>query len=133
MYDLFVSHGWEYTHEYYKVLEYLDEISNHNDFSYINHSEPQHDAPSRKYTDELKVELRDQIDKSQAILVLSDMYKHYAYWLDFEMEYAQIQDKAIIGLHSWGERKTPIDIKTQADRIIGWNPDTLVKALRSAT
>ena len=129
-YDLFISHGWEYNDNYYRMLEFLDKVQNAIDgFTYEPTSEAEHDAPHRKYEDELKVEMRAQIDRSDALFILSDQYEHYAFWLDFAMDYAQKIGKPILGMRPWGETTTPAAVEQHADTMLQWDTGDIEKAL----
>lgn len=129
-YELFISHGWEYNDNYYRMIEFLDKTQNALDgFNYEPASDAEHDAPHRKYEDELKVEMRAQIDRSEAVFILSDQYEHNAYWLDFAMDYAHKSDTPVLGMRPWGEKRTPAAVEQHSDALLQWDTREIEKAL----
>lgn len=129
-YELFISHGWEYNDNYYRMIEFLDKAQNALDaFTYEPASDAAHDAPHRKYEDELKVEMRAQIDRSDAVFILSDQYEHHAYWLDFAMDHARNSGIPVLGMRPWGEKNTPAAVEQHSDTLLQWNTGDVEKAI----
>lgn len=137
--NLFISHGWSYEDSYYRILDYLDQISNnYEEFDYINHAEPEPDAPDLSYTDELKVEYTDQINKSDLVMILADQYRdpepdepNFKFWIDFAVEQARQNSKPVIGIRPWNETQTPVDISNAPDQWVDWNPEAIKKAIEN--
>lgn len=136
-YHLFISHGWSYDDSFYRILDYLDEISNiYRDFEYMNHSEPEPEVPDLSYTRELKIEYEDQINQSDAVILLADLYRepkadesNLKFWLDYAIEHAKENNKTLLGIRPWNETQTPNEIENIPDSWVDWNPESIRKII----
>ena len=128
MYNLFISHSWTYSNQYNKLVDLLD---NANFFSYRNYSVPKddpiHDANNAK---ELYDAIKKQVGYAQVVIILAGVYSSYSRWIDKEIEIAQILGKPILAIEPWGSEKTSSVVKNAADRIVKWNTDSIVNAIR---
>lgn len=128
MYNLFISHSWTYSNQYNKLVDLLD---NANYFSYRNYSVPKddpiHDANNAK---ELYDAIKKQVGYAQVVIILAGVYSSYSRWIDKEIEIAQILGKPILAIEPWGSEKTSSVVKNAADRIVKWNTDSIVNAIR---
>ncbi len=137
-YNLFITHGWSYEDSYYRILDYLDQISNNYDFSYLNLAEPEPEAPDHSYTEELKVEYSDQVNNSEVVILLADLYRepepdesNYIYWLDKAIDLAKENNTPIIGIRPWNENQTPTPIKDAPETWVDWDPEALKKSIEN--
>ena len=128
MYNLFISHSWTYSNQYNKLVDLLD---NANYFSYRNYSVPKddpiHDANNAK---ELYDAIKKQVGYAQVVIILAGVYSSYSKWIDKEIEIAQNLGKPILAIEPWGSEKTSSVVKNAADRIVKWNTDSIVNAIR---
>ena len=130
-YRLFISHAWRYNDEYYRAINLLNQANN---FSWANHSDPKHDplvdpsTPVGKYT--MIRHLRNQIQGTHCVLIISGMYAAYRYWIQKEIELSADFYKPIIGLIPRGQERTPIAVQNVAVEMVGWNTDSIVSAIR---
>ena len=128
MYTLFISHSWTYSNQYNKLVDLLD---NANYFSYRNYSVPKddpiHDANNAK---ELYDAIKKQVGYAQVVIILAGVYSSYSKWIDKEIEIAQNLGKPILAIEPWGSEKTSSVVKNAADRIVKWNTDSIVNAIR---
>ncbi len=139
-YQLFVSHGWSYEDSYYRILDYLDVIrNNYEDFDYLNSAEPEPDVPDLSYTEELKVEYTEQVSNADAVILLADLYRspesgesNYIFWLDYALEQAREQNKPVIGVRPWNQKKTPQEIQNAPDKWVDWDPEVLKKSIENS-
>lgn len=124
-YAVFICHDWEYSDDYYRICEFLEDARN---FAWENLSVPEH-APLD--TDEmLQKNLRDQIRPADVMLVLAGMYTARSRWMDWEMAFARRIGKPIIGIKPWGNVQVPVVVQDNAVEIVGWNTDNIVSAIR---
>lgn len=130
-YNLFISHSWEYSDAYEKLIELLD---NKPYFSYNNHSVPKndpiHNAP---YDYQLYNAIKNKINGTHVILIMAGVYSSHSKWIDKEIKIAQeefITAKPIIAIEPWGSQRTSQKVKDAADIIVGWNTDSIVSAIR---
>jgi hypothetical protein len=131
-YRLFISHAWAYSESYERLVNLLNEATPH--FAYMNHSVPKHDPLIDPNTDvgnnTLFLLLGGQILDVNCVLVIAGMYVNHKYWIQKEIDIARQLSKPIIGLVPWGAERTPAEVQDAAVEMIGWNTDTIVKAIR---
>jgi hypothetical protein len=81
-YRIFISHAWNYTEEYFRLVEMLE---NARLFKWKNYSVPEHDPlPNSR----LVVQLRDQIQPVNIVIILSGMEVAYSDWIQQEIDIA---------------------------------------------
>jgi len=129
-YNLFISHSWAYGDAYEKLVKMLDGA---NHFSYRNHSVPKddpiHNAPNQAA---LRQAIQNQMNGCHAILILAGVYSTYSKWINEEIALANRgfqNPKPIVAIQPWGAEKTSKIVKDNADIIVGWNTDSIVKGI----
>ena len=128
MYNLFISHSWTYSDAYENLTELLD---NANYFMYKNYSVPKNDPIHNANNDrQLYDAIEEQIRHASVVLILAGVYSSYSKWIDKEIEIAQNLNKPILAIEPWGSEKTSSTVKNSADRIVKWNTDSIVNAIR---
>ncbi len=130
-YNLFISHSWSYSDAYEKLVSLLDAKPY---FIYKNHSVPKndpiHNAP---YDYQLYEAIKNKITGVHVVLILAGVYSSYSKWIDKEIKIAKTEfmiPKPIVAIQPWGAEKTSRKVKEAADRIVGWNTDSIVSAIR---
>lgn len=130
-YNLFISHSWTYSDAYEKLVSLLDAKPY---FIYKNHSVPKndpiHNAP---YDYQLYEAIKNKIMGVHVVLILAGVYSSYSKWIDKEIKIAKtefMRSKPIVAIQPWGAEKTSRKVKEAADRIVGWNTDSIVSAIR---
>ena len=131
-YDLFISHSWDYSDEYEKMVKLLDEAPN---FDWRNYSSPKHDPAINPNSDSDKNELikalRKQISPVNCVIVLSGLYVAHSFWIQKEIDIAMVEfEKPIIGVKPWGNAEIPQAVRDAANEIVGWNTSSIVDAIR---
>lgn len=128
IYNLFISHSWAYGDAYDKLVNLLNAKPY---FTYKNYSVPKndpiHNAP---YDYQLKEAIRRQMQPTSCVLILAGIYATYSKWINIEIELAQSMDKKIIAIEPWGSSKTSTVVKNASNKIVGWNTDSIVGAIR---
>jgi hypothetical protein len=127
-YNLFISHSWSYGDAYEKLVNLLNAKTY---FSYRNYSVPKndpiHNAP---YDYQLKEAIRRQMQPASCVLILAGVYATYSKWIKIEIELAQSMNKKIIAIEPWGSLKTSTVVKNAANKIVGWNTNSVVEAIK---
>lgn len=126
-YRLFISHAWKYDSEYDKIIRFLNESPF---FSYSNYSVPQTNPVIANNDTALKEELRQQIRPVEVVVVLGGMYVSHSEWINFEIDYAKLLGKPILGVKPWGSERIPSAIQNNANEIVGWSTSSIVSAIR---
>jgi len=132
-YNLFVSHAWDYSEDYKKVIEWLDKAKADKRLDYKNYSDPKDDPivdPDEETKKKrMKEKLRNQIRPSTIVIVISGMYVAHSEWIGFEIDTAVEMKKYIIGLKPWGQERVPTKVSDNADVMVGWNYESLINAI----
>jgi len=59
------------------------------------------------------------------------MYVNYSDAIQDEIEIARAYNKPIIAIAPWGHTNIPIIVQQVAKEIVGWNRDSIVRAIRT--
>jgi len=130
-YAIFISHAWRYNAEYYRLEKMLNEAPL---FKWANYSVPEHDpkidpdTAAGKKT--LMEALKKQIRPVNCVLIISGMYVPYSYWIQAEIDFANLIDKPIIGIKPWGSEQIPLAVQEAAKIMVGWNTSPIIEAIR---
>ena len=128
MYNLFISHSWSYSDAYNKLTSLLD---NANYFTYKNYSVPKDDPIHNANNDkELYEEIKQQIRYASVVIILAGVYSSYSKWIDKEIKIAEELGKPILAIEPWASDKTSLKVKNAADKIVKWNTDSIIRAIR---
>ena len=126
VYRLFISHAWDYSDEYNRMVSLLNNAPN---FLWHNYSVTKYD-PLHCQSSELTEQIREQIRPVQAVLILSGMYAAHSSWIQFEIDYSVSLNKPIIGIRPYGNERVPACVNNVAIEMVGWNTDSVVDAVR---
>lgn len=127
IYDIFISHSWDYNSEYYKLEKSLKDYPN---LKIRNYSVPEHDALDTKTDKQLLEALYRQISPVNVFIVLAGMYVNNRKWIQKEIEIAKAYNKPIIAIRPWGAERMPQELINDADIVVNWNIDSIVDAIR---
>ena len=130
-FNLFISHSWTHGDTYDGLVALLRQrpYFDFRDFS-VPKEHPIHDAPN---TDLLREAIRSRMSPCSVVLVLAGVYATYSKWIDEEIQLAKTGfalPKPIIAIEPWGSERTSAPVKHAADRIVKWNTDSIVQAIR---
>ena len=123
----FISHAWTYNKDYYTLENNLKDTSN---FTWYNHSVPEHDSLDTTTDKKLKEALRNQISGTNHVLIISGMYAAYRKWIQIEIDIALDMGKPIIGIRPRGQERTPQVVQDAANIMVGWYTPSIIQAIR---
>lgn len=129
-YSLFISHSWAYSDAYHKLIKMLDKDPR---FFYKNYSVPKDDPIHRAPNSTLlAAAIRQQMCFCDVVIILAGVYATYSKWINEEISIAQRFSvaKPILAIQPWGSERTSQVVKNNADRIVNWNTDSIVSAIR---
>jgi len=126
-YRIFISHVWQYSSRYNRIVRMLNEA---NHFDWGNYSVPEHDPKHANDDDELEKALKNQISPTHIVLVLAGMYTNHRKWIQKEIEIAQDYGKPMVGIKPWGSERTPKIVSDAANEMVRWNNSSIVSAIR---
>ena len=128
---LFISHSWNYTDAYDRLVDLL---RNRSYFSFKNYSVPRDDPIHNAGTDaRLREAIRRQMAPCGVVLILAGVYATYSKWIDKEIRLATrgfCRPKPIIAVKPRGNVRTSVTVTQAADRIVGWYTESVVGAIR---
>lgn len=130
-FNLFISHSWNYSNQYMGLVTLLE---NRDYFRFRNYSVPMNDPI---HTTGSVVELRDAIRRKMApcsvVLILAGVYATYSKWINEEIDLAKegfYVPKPIVAVAPWGSKHTSVRVTEAADKIVRWNTESIVRAIR---
>ena len=130
-YKLFISHSWAHSDAYTRLVNLLDARPY---FRYSDHSVPKDDPLHTRGTDkELYAAIKRQVSSCNVILILAGIYASYSKWIDKEIQIAQNEfssAKPILAIEPWGSERTSVKVKNAANKIVRWNTESVVSAIR---
>ena len=130
-YHLFISHSWSYSNSYDRLVSLLRARSY---FKFRNYSVPRDDPIHNAGADAaLRRAIKAQMAHSSVVLILAGVYATYSKWIDKEIDLAQsgfYSRKPIVAIEPWGSQKTSVPVKQAADKIVRWNTESVVRAIR---
>ena len=127
-YNLFISHSWNYSNDYNNLIALL---RGRGYFSFKDYSVPRDDPIHHAGTDaQLRAAIWRHMTPCSVILIPAGIYASYSKWINTEIELAKGAFKPIVAILPWGSVNTSIPAKQAADRVVGWNTDSVVQAIR---
>ena len=129
--NLFISHSWSYPNQYDNLVRLLRARSY---FTFKDYSVPRTDPIHNAGTDaKLREAIRNKMAPCGVVLILAGVYASYSKWIDKEIALAENgfgQRKPIIAIEPWGSERTSARVKEAADRIVKWNTESVVGAVK---
>lgn len=127
MYNLFISHSWNHSDAYEKLVNLLDKADN---FRYKNYSVPKDDPVHNAKNDAaLKAAIQDQMRHASCVLILAGVYSTYSKWINIELDLAVEMGKKIVAVEPWDSERTSARVKLYADKIVKWQASSIIKAI----
>jgi hypothetical protein len=130
-YNIFLSHSWSYSDAYEKLMNLLKDrpYFSFKDYS-VPRNDPIHNAPNSQ---QLYDAIKRQISPCHVVLVLAGVYATYSTWIQKEIRIAKrefITPKPIVAVRPWAQTNVSSLVSENADVIVGWNTESVVKAIR---
>ena len=133
IYNIFISHAWKYSSDYYKIVQWLNEAQTEGKLTWKNYSVPEHDplVDPNSAIGKIKLQqlIKQQIQPSSVVLILGGMYSAYSDWIDYELNTAYGFKKYIIGVEPWGQERVPQKIQLLSDTMSGWNKNSVINSI----
>ncbi|MDE0660106.1 MAG: TIR domain-containing protein [Gammaproteobacteria bacterium] len=128
---LFISHSWAYSDAYERLLGMLNgrPYFRFRDYS-VRRDDPIHNA---RTIAGLRAAIRQQMAPCGVVLILGGVYATYSKWIDEEVTLAEsgfLQPKPIVAIKPWGNMRMSQPVRDCATRVVGWNTDSVVTAIR---
>ena len=105
---------------------------NKSELSYKNYSVPKNDPIHNAANDkQLHEAIKNQIKYCHVVLIMCGVYATYSKWINKEIVICKTEfNKPLIAIEPWGAERTSAEVKKHADLVVGWNTNSIVKAIR---
>lgn len=130
-YDLFISHTWQFSENYYRLENLLRKTDL---IRWRNYSVPVDDplvdpdsSVGKAYLTEL---LTRQVKPANCVLIIGDHHTARSEWVVKEIEIARLYHKPILGVYPRGKKTIPSIVKNAAHELAGWNTASIVNAIK---
>ncbi len=78
----------------------------------------------------IRRQLSERIKSSDIVLGVAGIYASYSDWMEWELNKAKEYNKPILGIVPWGNERVSTVVRNKADKIVRWNTDSIVDAIR---
>ena len=78
----------------------------------------------------IKQRLSESIKSSDIVLGVAGIYASHSDWMEWELNKAKEYNKPILGIVPWGNERVSTVVRNKADKIVRWNTDSIVDAIR---
>ena len=131
IYHIFISHSWSYGSNYSNLVKLLRQSSG---FIFKDYSVPKDDPIHNANNDaQLRQAIRDQTGPCSVVIVLAGVYATYSKWMNEEIALAKTgfdKAKPTIAVRPRGNERISQTVRDAADRLVGWNTQSVVRAIR---
>lgn len=124
---VFISHSWKYNDHFEEVKRLLD---NAYGFKYFDHSVSSDNPIDAQLPSHLQKKIRDQIQSTSVVLVLSGMYVAHSDWIQEEIKIASEMEKPIIGVVPRKNDRVPIVVQEQATELVEADGPEILDAVK---
>ena len=126
-YKIFISHSWDYVDD----LMNLRRLLNNRPYFYAVYEEvPPHEPINSANDNYIKSKIRERLEESDVVIGMAGMYGSYSEWMQWEIETAKSIGKPLIAVIPWGQERVSSIIAGHADKIVRWNTESIVSAIR---
>ena len=127
--SLFISHSWSYGDAYEELVALLD-VAPH--FQYQHYSVPKNDSVhSAENIEALYDAIKNKMLLCNVVLIMAGMDAIYNKWILREIKIATTDFcKPIVAVRRWRHEKVSPVVSLAADKLVDWNTESIVSAIR---
>ncbi len=127
--SLFISHSWSYGDAYERLVDLLDAARR---FRYqtcsVPKNDPVHNAPN---IEALYDAIKNQMLFCNVVLIMAGRNATYNKWIARELRVAKRDfRKPIVAVRHWNHEWVSPMLSLAADRLVGWDTQSIVSAIR---
>lgn len=127
VYNVFISHSWDHVDDLIRLRNLL----NRKGYFNVEFTEA---APMNPINSNnvycIRQQLSERIRLSDIVLGVAGIYASYSDWMEWELDKAKENYKPILGVVPWGNERVSTVVSKRADKIVHWNTDSIVDAIR---
>ncbi|MCL2881579.1 MAG: TIR domain-containing protein [Coriobacteriia bacterium] len=118
--NIFVSHSWNYSDDYDRLMKLLENRSN---FSYTDYSVTKSN-PRDSFSD-----VESAIKYCSMFVFIAGVYASYSDSIKKEIGWAKKYDKPILAIRPYGAERISVAAQ-DADKTVNWSTESIVAAIR---
>ena len=126
-YSVFISHSWDHVED----LKGLRNLLKKRGYFPVEFEEV---SPEERIKSEnpayIRRRLKEKISNSDIVLGIAGVYASHSDWMEWELDTAIAEGIPIAGVIPWGQRYISSVVSSRAEECVGWNTDSIVKAIR---
>ena len=127
VYNVFISHSWDHVNDLIRLRNLLNAKGYFKvEFTEVTPISPIH-SDNVYY---IKQRLSESIKSSDIVLGVAGIYASHSDWMEWELDKAIEHNKPILGVVPWGNERISVVVSNRADKIVRWNTDSIVDAIR---
>ncbi len=124
---LFISHSWTYNNAKDTIIRFLDKVGLDYQSLYIPKKDPVNETGNDQ---KLLLAITENLKRSTCLIILAGVFPYYDRWIEKEIEVAKQLGKPIIAIQPWSNDKTSELVKKNANRIVKWQVNQIVEAIK---
>lgn len=125
--NIYASHLWELDDDYLRLFDYLGDV---DQFYYVNVSDPEAAAADNDPLAAREV-LREQIEKSEVVVILSQHHYNDPDLIELQMSTARRHGKPLLAIEPFGPDSVPEQVKEMSDQVVEWYARKIVDAIKA--
>lgn len=126
-YNIFISHSWDHINDLMNLRRLLE---NRGYFKVEFFEVPPHDPIESANSDYVKSRIKQKIALSDVVIGIAGIYASYSEWMKWELNTAKSMGKPILGVIPWNQQRVSQIVEQISDRIVRWNTESIVDAIR---
>lgn len=126
-YYVFISHTHNYPNQYYDLLYALESVEG---FLFEDRSIPPDSPVHSQNPTVIKREINNRLRFSSVVLVIGGKFAAKRPWIQYELEKARAWTRKVIVVRQRKQREIPSEIVAFNDRIVEWDGQEIVDAIR---
>jgi hypothetical protein len=128
IYNLFISHSWNYGSQYNNLTGLLQQRSY---FNFKNYSVPSLNPITGATTDrQLEIAIENKVRASSVVVIMAGVYSTYSKWINKEIDIAKRLGKPILAVKPYGSTNISTTVRNAADEVCNWSTESVVSAIR---
>lgn len=126
-YNVFISHSWDHLDDLYSLRQHLQERGYFNvDFSEVT---PENAIKSENIY-YVHARVAQRIANADIVIGLAGVYASHSDWMTWELDKAIELSKPILGVIPRGQERISTVVSNRADKMVRWNTESIVAAIR---